>query len=450
MHLDLTHHNLSVETLTQKFKHCQTHKAMILTACCFSSHAVCCCLGSVKSSLATRTSYALTFAFWTCLAWILQQWGYNLPGVSTGPAASQEMWSYLLVMRFSFALVIYHSILCVWTFGIGHTRSWRAPLHNGYWGPKLGVLLALTLTAQLAMPDRLFYNYHLAALVFSAMFILLQSVLLVDFAWAWSERWIEAFEETSDEFYRDLLIGVCSVFFAAAVGGSVWMLVRFSGGCVGPLVFVGVNLGCCLVGAVVSVLPVVQEVTPRSGLFQASVLSIYCTYLVASALISMPSSSDSSSSGGDGRCSLSASGGGASSAMVSLGVMFTFLGLGYSAFSSGSTSFFELLSDTDAATAADGDIEADDNGVRDDEVDATQYSYSFFHFTFVLASFYMAMVITDWEIVVSSSSEPGGVAIVHGMSAMWVKVAMSWACHLLYWWTLVAPVVLVDRDFGYF
>lgn len=31
--------------------------------------------------------------------------------------------------------------------------------------------------------------------------------------------------------------------------------------------------------------------------------------------------------------------------------------------------------------------------------------------------------------------------------AMWVKIASSWACLLLYFWTLIAPVVLKDRDF---
>ena len=34
-------------------------------------------------------------------------------------------------------------------------------------------------------------------------------------------------------------------------------------------------------------------------------------------------------------------------------------------------------------------------------------------------------------------------------AAVWVKIVSSWLCAGLYIWTLIAPVVLVDRDFGY-
>ncbi len=33
--------------------------------------------------------------------------------------------------------------------------------------------------------------------------------------------------------------------------------------------------------------------------------------------------------------------------------------------------------------------------------------------------------------------------------AMWVKIVSSWLCVALYVWTMAAPAVLTDRDFGY-
>jgi len=33
------------------------------------------------------------------------------------------------------------------------------------------------------------------------------------------------------------------------------------------------------------------------------------------------------------------------------------------------------------------------------------------------------------------------------MAAVWVKIVSSWLCIVLYVWTLVAPVVLSDREF---
>lgn len=32
--------------------------------------------------------------------------------------------------------------------------------------------------------------------------------------------------------------------------------------------------------------------------------------------------------------------------------------------------------------------------------------------------------------------------------AVWVKITSSWVCLLLYLWTLVAPLVLTNRDFS--
>lgn len=76
------------------------------------------------------------------------------------------------------------------------------------------------------------------------------------------------------------------------------------------------------------------------------------------------------------------------------------------------------------------------------------YSYSFFHFVFVIVAFYLAMVITDWSIMEADLSSPNGVKIVHGFGAMWAKIITSWVCSLLYLWTLIAPLIFPDRDFS--
>lgn len=185
-------------------------------------------------------------------------------------------------------------------------------------------------------------------------------------------------------------------------------------------------------------LPVIQEHTPKSGLFQSSLLSIYTTYLTASALASEPSE-------GEFQCGLSADAGDSlSNGTLYLGVLITFIALGYSAFSSGSSDLFsyEYTALESGTAGEDGDEQPDD------EHDRCVYNYSFFHLTFMAASFYMAMVLNDWSVMTADLTSPNGVTIEHGFGAMWVKIISSWVCALLYLWTLVAPLIFPDRDFS--
>ena len=56
---------------------------------------------------------------------------------------------------------------------------------------------------------------------------------------------------------------------------------------------------------------------------------------------------------------------------------------------------------------------------------------------------YIMMTLTQW-------SKTGGDLASYSSNdaAVWVKIVSSWLCAGLYVWTLVAPAVLTDRDFG--
>jgi len=82
---------------------------------------------------------------------------------------------------------------------------------------------------------------------------------------------------------------------------------------------------------------------------------------------------------------------------------------------------------------------------NDDETDGVKYSWSMFHSLFGLATLFIMMTLTNWY-------QPGNALITidtisANMSAVWVKIISAWACCAIYMWTLVAPVVLPDRDF---
>ena len=111
------------------------------------------------------------------------------------------------------------------------------------------------------------------------------------------------------------------------------------------------------------------------------------------------------------------------------------------------------MSDRVNLTDAEGgaDSAADPNGTTsttaasDDEADGVTYNWSLFHIMFGLATLYIMMTLTNWY-------SPGNGASIQtisaNMSAVWVKIISSWLCCAIYVWTLIAPVVLPDRDFS--
>jgi hypothetical protein len=68
-----------------------------------------------------------------------------------------------------------------------------------------------------------------------------------------------------------------------------------------------------------------------------------------------------------------------------------------------------------------------------------------FNLVMALISCYWCCVLTDW-------GNPGGGASAAsptaGHTAMWMNITASWICGLLYTWTLVAPLLMPDRDFS--
>ena len=41
----------------------------------------------------------------------------------------------------------------------------------------------------------------------------------------------------------------------------------------------------------------------------------------------------------------------------------------------------------------------------------------------------------------------GIISLTSSVPAMWVKIASSWVCIVIYFWTLIAPLVLSGREF---
>ena len=412
------------------------------------------------------------------------------------------------VHRITFALSLFHFILGMLLIGVQDTRTKRAAIQNGWWGPKVLAWILLTVL-MFFIPNEFFIvwaNYF--SLILASFFIVVGLVLLVDFAHTWSETCLDKWESTEAPFWKYTLIGSTLGMYAAMITVTGLLYGFFSGsGCGLNTFFITFNLLLCLVITALCISPAVQEANPRSGLAQSSMVAAYCTYLIASALMNRDNAECNPIIRGQGK--------NAKTTTVVIGACFTFLAIAYSTSRAatqskalvgkkraeanrsssapngyGPLATHESTSEEEnggittkqptrkedlriqalraaveagslPASALEEDDDDDDVGSftaggggdeQDDERNGTRYDYSFFHFIFAIAACYTAMLLTDWRFVRlgGASPDPGEdgapmVFIGRSHAAMWMRVVSSWLCIVIYSWSLVAPVLMPDR-----
>jgi len=133
-------------------------------------------------------------------------------------------------------------------------------------------------------------------------------------------RW----EDTNSPVWQFILVGTTFGAFILSIALTVVLFVFFGGGdCQTNTFLITVNLILTVILTVSSVAPAVQEANPKSGLAQASIVSLYSTYLVASAV--------ANHNDPGGVCNpLTNGSSGARTTTVILGAIFTFLAVAYS------------------------------------------------------------------------------------------------------------------------
>jgi len=285
----------------------------------------------------------------------------------------------------------------------------------------------------------------------AALFIIVQLILLVDFAHRWSEKWARNMEETEDNFWFYSLLAVTLVLFGVALAGSVVLYVKFSHDCGKNVMFVTLNLVAAVVYTAVSIHPGVQEANGyRSGLLQAAVVAAFTTYNVFSAIMSEPQSWGSCNPwavSADGSSSSSAS----SITAKVLGAAICVVAVTYAAFNASSNSGALLGGDADgegekkdeAGTPLVPKLESE----AEDSVESVSYSFSLFHLAFAVGAMYVAMLLTSWQVIDVDQNDRTGFAD-SGIVSTWVKVVSSWLTILLYFWTILAPVLLPNREWN--
>jgi len=147
------------------------------------------------------------------------------------------------------------------------------------------------------VPNVVFIGFGWISLIGSAAFILVQLILLVDFAHSWNESWVKKYVESDgSNVWTFALLGSTIAMYSISLVLSIIMYLYFLGdGCTINTVFITVNLVLNLCVSLLSIYPYLQERNPRIGLLQSAVVCVYTTYLIWSALASEPASMKCSS-----------------------------------------------------------------------------------------------------------------------------------------------------------
>ncbi|XP_048727691.2 serine incorporator 3-like isoform X2 [Ostrea edulis] len=455
-----------------------------LACCCGSAACSLCCAAcpSCKNSTASRIAYSLLLIMGTIVASI-----FLVPGLQTElekiPALCKDfnihtvqvyeklldckdVVGYLSVYRICFAMTGFFFLFCLIMINVKSSKDPRSGIQNGFWAIKILVLIAICVGAFFIPRGEFGIAWMYVGLVGAFLFIIIQLILLIDFAHGWAESWVEKYEETESKCYYFGLLFFTFVFYVLAIVAVVLFYVYYGSAesCGLHKFFISFNLILAVAISVIAILPKIQDVNPRSGLLQSSIMTLYIMYLTWSAMSNNPDKTcnpnlehlflnGSSADNGNGDFVKSNS----FDWQSLLALLLWILAVLYSSIRTSSNSQVGKLtmSERTVLQADSGDAQlidgASDSGdeekgkqhVWDNEEEMVAYSYSFFHFMLALGSLYVMMTLTNWY---SPSSDFK--TLNANMPSVWVKIVSSWVCGALYIWTLVAPMVMRNREFS--
>ncbi|GAA6099238.1 serine incorporator 2 [Tachysurus ichikawai] len=449
--------------------------ASCVSCLCGSAPCILCgCCPSSNNSTVTRLIFSFFLLLGTLVSIIMILPGMEtqlrkIPGFCQGgstipiPGIENQfncdvIVGYKSVYRMCFAMSCFFFLFAALMIRVRTSKDPRAAIQNGFWFFKFLILVGITVGA-FFIPDGTFHNvWFYFGIVGSFMFILIQLILLIDFAHSWNEVWVRNAEEGNGKCWYFSLLFFTILHYALAFTAVVLFYLYYTkpDSCTEHKVFISLNLIFCIIVSVVSILPKVQDASPQSGLLQSSLISLYTMYVTWSAMTNNPNRECNPS-----LLSL-VSNTSVSTTMPSptsvpgvvqwwdaqgiVGLVIFLFCTFYASIRTSSNAQVNRLMQTEEGRGSDAEGPVGEDGLRrvmDNEEEGVTYSYSFFHFHLLLASLYIMMTLTNWYKPDTTTQ-----AMQSSMPAVWVKICSSWLGLALYLWTLLAPVILTNRDFS--
>ncbi|XP_057466982.1 uncharacterized protein LOC130756474 [Actinidia eriantha] len=404
-------------------------------ACCASlTCGLCTSLASGISKRSARVAYCGIFGISLIVSWILREVASpllkKLPWISTTETHSKEWYQMEAVLRVSMGNFLFFGILALVMIGVKDQNDRRDSWQHGGWTVKFVIWLLLTIL-MFFMPNVVISIYGTLSTFGAGLFLLVQVLILLDATHSWNDSWVAKDEQKW--YYALLAVSVACYIAAFAISGLLFIWFNPSGhDCGLNVFFLVMTMILAFSFGVIALHPKVN-----GSLLPASVISVYCAYVCYTGLSCEPR--DYACNGLHNKSAVSTS-------TLVLGMLTTVLSVLYSALRAGSSTTFLSPPSSPKASAVkkpllDSEDVEEGKEKKEKEPRPVSYSYMFFHLIFALASMYSAMLLSGW-----SSSESADLIDV-GWTSVWVRIGTEWVTAALYVWTLVAPLIMPDREF---
>ena len=431
-------------------------------ACCAGS-AVCSlfCKRKVKG-VRSRLYFTLFLCLGTALCFImlvpnirptLDKIPYFCHGLTTKHMCDKLV-GFGAVYRVCFSMSAFFFLFAVLTYSVTSTKEIRARIHNEFWYIKL-LLLVIILIGAFYIPSNPLYGkiWMYSGLTGGFMFALIQIILIIDFGHSWSVSWAEKMDTLNTKYWYFALAFSTALVFSLSITAAVMFYLFFTdltdlSQCRANIFYISFNVGHCVLASIISILPRVQEENTGAGLLQSSVITMYTMYLTWNTLSSQP----------DAQCNplgnmmLEYDNVSGVNGQAVFGSVLMFALLMFASNVRASTSQLGKIGlsladnpDFKLRSAAENRRRRGKTGEEsktvdneEEEIEDVAYSYSFFHFVLFLASLHIMMVITNWH---SPNESADFKKLIKNWAAVWVQMASSYVCCLVYIWTLVAPII---------
>lgn len=388
------------------------------------------------------------------------------------------------VYRISFGL------LCFF-FVCGFVSSIIKQFHQGWWFIKILLYIA-AMIFPFFLPNFVLEGYQEGARWFAGLFLIFQMLTYIACAYNLHETIMEKSDEfiekqedpdakcTCINFWTILYLFLCFAGCAGIIAGIVLMYMNF------PCFLPNFMTSLSLVIAVIVIILCLMSRFAR-GMLTGVVVACYTTYLNWGALTSNPDSTivdnATQASCNPFLCDPTSEDSNCDVGTMIVGILFTIISISYAGYSLGDTVSKDdgsenetkrskqvddnEVSVSDSSTPLARDLNADGSVNKQAKLDALEAARDeaeedadaesdgsccgcgmnanirnlLFQVIMCLASFYLAMLLTNW-----ATYDQSNIAGV-GLASMWIKFVSQWLTVALFLWTLIAPTCCPERSF---